>query len=60
MEKKALEELLKIKTPEQIIYKHIFGEIYLNNFQLDKLLRLVNGDDNNERRNERNIKQLES
>lgn len=41
MEKKELEKLLKEKTVEQIINKYIYGEIYLTNFQLDKLLKLL-------------------
>lgn len=41
MEKKELEKLLKEKTVEQVINKYIYGEIYLTNFQLDKLLKLL-------------------
>lgn len=54
MDKIELDNLLKVKTPEQVINKYIYGEIYLNNFQIDKLLRLIGGEDKSEERRKNN------
>lgn len=43
MKAKELDELLKTKTPNQILQKHILSEIYLTNSQLDKVIKLKKG-----------------
>ena len=43
MKANELDKLLKEKTPNQILTKHILGEIYLTNSQLDKIIKLKKG-----------------
>lgn len=43
MEAKKLNDLLKEKTPNQVLNKHILGEIFLTNSQLDKVIKLKKG-----------------
>ena len=43
MKANELDKLLKDKTLNQILTKHILGEIYLTNSQLDKVIKLKKG-----------------
>lgn len=43
MNSRELNELIKVKTPNQILTKHMLGEIYLTNSQLDKVIKLKKG-----------------
>lgn len=43
MKASELDKLLKEKTPNQILQKHILSEIYLTNSQLDKIIKLKKG-----------------
>ena len=43
MKANELDKLLKEKTPNQVLTKHILGEIYLTNSQLDKVIELKKG-----------------
>lgn len=43
MERKKLEELLKSKSPKEIIYLHCHNKIYLTGKQLNELIELKNG-----------------
>lgn len=43
MKASELDKLLKEKTPNQILQKHILSEIYLTNSQLDKVIKLKKG-----------------
>lgn len=43
MKANELDKLLKDKTPNQVLRKHILGEILLTNSQLDKVIKLKKG-----------------
>jgi hypothetical protein len=43
MKARELNEMLKIKTPNQILTKHMLGEVFLTNAQLDKVIKLKKG-----------------
>lgn len=43
MNARDLNKLTKEKTPNQILMKHILGEIFLTNTQLDKVIKLKKG-----------------
>ena len=43
MKARELNDLIKTKTPNQILTKHMLEEIYLTNSQLDKIIKLKKG-----------------